>query len=321
MNAIRVHQFGGPEVLTWEQIPKPTAVDGLVVVKTHSVGVNFIDVYNREGKYPMEIPFTMGREGAGVVDQVPQNNPLGFKIGDKVSFIFPNAYAEYVAVPAHKLVRIPEGINFEQACAAMIQGLTAHYLVKTTYEVKPGNTVLIHASAGGMGLLLCQLCNDLGATVIGTCSSEEKAKLSKEAGAHHVILYTKDDFVEEVKKITNGKGVNVIYDGVGKTTFLKGFDCLVKRGMMVLYGAASGAPDPINPALLVQKGSVFLTRPRLDDYSEGEELQIRAKDVFQWILDGKLKFSIGARLPLKDAVQAHKLLQGRENSGKILLFN
>jgi len=200
MNAIRVHQFGGPEVLTWEQIPKPTAVDGLVVVKTHSVGVNFIDVYNREGKYPMEIPFTMGREGAGVVDQVPQNNPLGFKIGDKVSFIFPNAYAEYVAVPAHKLVRIPEGINFEQACAAMIQGLTAHYLVKTTYEVKPGNTVLIHASAGGMGLLLCQLCNDLGATVIGTCSSEEKAKLSKEAGAHHVIIYTKDDFVEEVKK-------------------------------------------------------------------------------------------------------------------------
>jgi len=274
MNAIRVHQYGGPEVLTWEQIPKPKAVDGLVVVKSHSIGVNFIDTYNREGKYPMEIPFTIGREASGVVDLVPQDNPFGFKIGDKVAFAFPGAYAEYVAVPANKLVKIPEGISFDLACATMVQGLTAHYLVKSTYEVKPGDTVLIHASAGGMGLLLCQLCNDLGATVIGTCSSEEKAKVSKEAGAHHVILYTKEDFVEEVKKLTNGKGVNVIYDGVGKTTFLKGFDCLKKRGMMVLYGGASGAPDPINPQLLVQKGSLFLTRPKLDDYvADDEELQ------------------------------------------------
>ncbi len=321
MKAIQVQKTGGPEVLTLVDIPVPKPKPNEVIVKIAASGVNFIDVYFREGRYPSPLPFVDGQEGAGTVTEVGSDVKT-FKPGDHVAYSnVLGSYAEYAAVPAEKLVKVPSGISDEQAAAAMLQGMTAHYLVHSTYALKKGETALIHAAAGGVGLLLVQMAKNLGARVIGTAGTEEKAKLAKDAGADEVIVYTKQDFEAETKRLTENKGVHVIYDGVGKSTFEQDLNLLRPRGYLVLFGGSSGAVPPFDPIKLSQKGSLFLTRPSLMHYVlTREELEHRAGDVLGWIAAGKLKLRIAQKYRLEEAQQAHKDLEARKTTGKVLLI-
>ena len=307
--------------MEYVDLPAPTPKANEAVVEIKAAGVNFIDIYNREGRYPVQLPFVLGQEGAGIVSAVGAE-VKNVKIGDRVAYAgVMGSYAELASVPASRLVRIPDSLNFEQAAAAMLQGMTAHYLVKSTYPLKRGETALIHAAAGGVGLLLVQMAHQIGARVIGTVSTEAKADLARQAGADHVILYTKTDFEAETKKITNNEGVHVVYDSVGKTTFEKSLNVLRPRGYMVLFGGSSGAVPQFDPLLLTQKGSLFLTRPSMGHYVVArEELEQRANDVLGAIAAGKLKLRIEHRYPLSQAQQAHKDLEGRKTTGKLVLI-
>jgi NADPH:quinone reductase len=321
MKAVRVHRYGGPEVLTYEDIPVPEPKPGEARVKIEASGVNYIDIYQRSGLYPLPTPFTLGTEGAGIVDAVGPD-VTEVKKGDRVAYAsIPGSYAEYAVVPAGRLVPIPPNTDARSAAALMLQGMTAHYLTYSTYALQKGDTALVHAAAGGVGLLLIQMAKQRGATVIGTVSTEAKASLAKEAGADHLILYIQSDFLAEVKKITAGRGVNVVYDSVGQTTFEKSLDCLKPRGYMVLFGQSSGPVPAFDPGKLAAKGSLFLTRPSLPHYTlERAELLERANDVFNWTASGKLKLRIDKALPLKEAAEAHRQLEGRKTTGKVILL-
>ena len=300
-------------------VPEPKANEA--VVKLAASGVNFIDVYFREGRYKSPLPFIPGQEGAGVVTAVgPEAKTV--KVGDRVAWSgLQGAYAEYAAVPAERLVPIPQAVSDREAAAAMLQGMTAHYLSHDTYPLKQNETALVQAGAGGVGLLLVQMAHNIGARVIATVSTEEKAKLARGAGAHEVILYTQVDFEAETKRLTGGKGVDVIYDSVGKTTFEKGLNLLRPRGMMVLFGGSSGAVAPFDPIVLTQKGSLFLTRPSLGNYiATREELVARSVAVFDMLASGKLRLRIEHIYPLADAQRAHRDLEGRKTTGKLLLM-
>ncbi len=321
MKAIQVKQTGGPEVLELVDLPVPEPKANEAVVKLAASGVNFIDVYHREGRYKVPLPFTPGQEGAGVVTAVGAD-VTSVKVGDRVAWChLLGAYAEYAAVLAHRLVPIPAGVTEQQAAAAMLQGMTAHYLSYDTYPLKRGETALVHAAAGGVGLLLTQMAHNLGARVIATVSTDEKAKLAREAGADEVILYTQSDFEAETKRLTDGKGVDVVYDSVGKTTFEKGLNVLRPRGFMVLFGGSSGAVPPFDLIALSVKGSLYVTRPTLVHYSSTrEELMARSDAVFGMITSGKLKLRIAYTYPLEKAQQAHRDLEGRKTTGKLLLI-
>lgn len=320
MKAIQVQKTGGPEVLTLVDLPAPKPKVNEAVVKIAASGMNFIDVYFREGRYPAQLPFVDGQEAAGTVVEVG-GDVTTVKPGDRVAYTgVIGAYAEFAAVPADRLVRVPDKITDQQAAAAMLQGMTAHYLINTTYPLNKGETALIHAAAGGVGLLLVQMAKNIGARVIATVGTEEKAKLAREAGADEVILYTQQDFEAETKRLTENKGVHVVYDGVGKSTFEKGLNVLRPRGYMVLFGGASGAVPPFDPIALSQKGSLFLTRPSLFHYiATRQELEHRSSDIFSLIIAGKLKLRVGHVYKLEDVQQAHRDLEGRKTTGKILL--
>ncbi len=322
MKAIQVKQVGGPEVmeLTEMLVPEPKANEA--AVKIVASGVNFIDVYYREGRYKAATPFIPGQEAAGEVVAVG-SGVTSVKVGDRVAYTMVlGSYAEYATVAADRLVKIPEGVSYQQAAATMLQGMTAHYLSHSTYPLKKGETALVHAAAGGVGLLLTQMAHNIGARVIGTVSTEEKAKLARAAGADDVILYTQTDFEAETKRLTGDKGVDVVYDSVGKTTFEKGLNVLRPRGYMVLYGGSSGAVPPFDLIQLSAKGSLFVTRPSLAHYvATRTELEERANAVFGMIAAGKLKLRIEHLYPLQDAAQAHRDLEGRKTTGKLLLLN
>lgn len=321
MKAIRVHSPGGPEVLRYEDVPEPQPKPGEAIVRVEAAGLNFIDVYNRTGLYKVPLPITLGREGAGTVLSVAAGvNDVA--VGDRVAWAgVVGAYAEQAAVPADRLVKLPDGVDAKKGAAAMLQGMTAQYLACTVYPLKPGDACLVHAAAGGVGLLLTQVAKLRGARVIGTVSTEEKARLAREAGADETIDYTRQDFVAEVKRWTSGAGVQVVYDSVGKTTFEKGFACLAPRGMMALFGQSSGSVAPFDPQVLAQGGSLFLTRPTLFDYiATRADLLSRAGDVLSWIADGRLKLRIGREFPLSEAAEAHRALEGRRTTGKVLLI-
>ena len=321
MKAVRIQKQGGPEALSLEEIPVPEPKAGEARVKIEASGINYIDIYQRAGLYPLPTPFTLGTEAAGIVDAVGPD-VTEVKKGDRVAYaMIPGSYAEYAVVAAARLVPVPPNIDGRSAAALMLQGMTAHYLTHDTYTIKKDDTALIHAAAGGVGLLLIQIAKQLGATVIGTVSTEAKAKLAKEAGADHVILYTESDFLAEVKKFTKGCGVNVVYDSVGQTTFDKSLDCLRPRGYLVLFGQSSGPVPPLEPGKLAAKGSLFLTRPSLAHYTldRGELLQ-RANNIFNWTAAGKLKVRIDKTFPLAEAAEAHRQLEGRKTTGKLLLL-
>jgi NADPH:quinone reductase len=321
MKAIQVSKTGGPEVLTFVDIPVPKPKPNEVLVKISAAGVNFIDVYFREGRYPSPLPFVSGQEASGVVSEVG-SEVKSFKVGDRVAYTsITGADAEFAVVPADRLVQVPDGVTDQQAAAAMLQGMTAHYLVTDTYPLKRGETALIHAAAGGVGNLLVQMAKEIGARVIATAGTPEKVELARKAGADEVILYTQQDFEEATKRLTEGKGVHVVYDGVGKTTFDKELNVLRPRGYLVLFGGASGAVPPFDPIQLSRKGSLFLTRPTLVHYiATHDELQQRATAVLRMILKGKLKLRIDHVYPLKDAQQAHRDLEARKTTGKVLLI-
>jgi len=320
MKAVRVKEYGGPEVMSYEDVDMPELGDTDILVKVEASGINYIDTYQRSGLYQIPLPATLGLEAAGTVQEVG-SGVTRFSTGDRVAYTsVPGAYADYAAVPQDKLVGIPEGVSFNQGAAAMLQGCTAHYLCKSTYPVKAGDRCLIHAAAGGVGLLLIQMVKNAGAFVIGTCSTEEKADLARAAGADEVILYTEQDFEAEVKRITDGAGVNVAYDSVGKATFEKSIDCLAPLGYMVLYGNASGPVTEFNPATLGPKGSLFLTRPTLFAYTaDRQSLEWRTGDIFQWIDDSSLSLRLEHFFPLADVQDAHRALEGRQTTGKVIL--
>ncbi len=321
MKAIQVKQVGGPEAMEFAEVPVPQPKPNEAVVKIAAAGVNFIDVYNREGRYKQPLPFVLGQEAAGSVSAVG-GNVKSLNPGDRVAYAgVMGSYAEYAAVPADRLVKVPQGVDDRQAAAAMLQGMTAHYLAHDTFPLKRGDTALVHAAAGGVGLLLVQMAHKIGARVIGTVSNDEKAKLARDAGADEVILYTKQDFEEETKRLTGGKGVDVVYDSVGKTTFDKSLNVLRPRGMMVLFGGSSGAVPPFDLIALSTKGSLFVTRPTLGHYTlTSQELQARATAVFQMIAAGDLKLRIEHTYKLSEAQQAHRDLEGRKTTGKLLLL-
>ena len=321
MKAIRIHQTGDPDVLKYEDAPMPEPGAGQVRVKVKAAGVNFIDTYHRRGWYPIPAPFTPGVEAAGVVDALGAG-VTGIAVGDRVAYgLTIGSYAEYSLVSAGVIVPLPDGVSFEEGAAAMIQGMTAHYLACSTYPLQPSDTCLIHAAAGGTGALLVQIAKIRGARVLGTVSSAEKEAIARECGADEVIRYTEKDFETEVKRLTDGKGVNVVYDSVGLTTFDKSLSCLRPRGYMVLFGQASGIVPPVDPQTLNQKGSLYLTRPVLGAYTlTREELLGRASDVFGWIADGRLKIRQDQTFPLAQAQAAHEYLEGRQTKGKVLLI-
>jgi len=321
MKAIQVPRIGGAEVLSLVDIPVPKPAPNQALVKITAAGVNYIDIYFREGRYPLPLPFIDGQEASGVVSEVG-NDVKTFKPGDRVAYTgITGAYAEYEAVPADRLVHVPAGVTDHQAGAAMLQGTTAHYLVYDTYPLKKGETALIHAAAGGVGLLLVQMSKNIGARVIATVSTDEKAKLAREAGADEVILYTQQDFEVETKRLTDGKGVHVVYDGVGKTTFDQDLNVLRPRGYLVLFGYSSGVVPPFELNKLAQKGSLFVTRPTLGHYlATREDLQRRTTDLWNMIGSGKLNLRIEHLYPLRDAQQAHRDLEGRKTTGKLLLI-
>jgi NADPH2:quinone reductase len=320
MKAVVADPVGGLENLKCIDVPRPEPGPGEVLVKVHASGVNFIDVYHRTGLYKVpETPVRLGSEAAGTVEA--SGPGAEFKPGQRVAYAMARgSYAEYAVVPAKFLVPVPDEVSFEDAAAVMLQGMTAHYLTHSTFALKPRDTCLVHAAAGGTGLLIVQMAKIAGATVIGTVGSGEKAKMSDEHGADHVIIYTQTDFVQEVKLITEGKGVNVVFDSVGSTTFHKSLDCLRPRGMMASFGQSSGPVGQIDPLVLSQKGSLFLTRPSLGNYiSSHEELAWRSSDIFKWLASEQLKLNIYKTYPLCDAAQAHRDLESRKSSGKLLL--
>jgi NADPH2:quinone reductase len=320
MKAIRVHTTGGPEALVEERVPVPTPGAGEALVKLAFAGVNFIDTYKRTGLYKIPLPATLGEEGSGVVEAVgPGVSEV--RVGDRVAWAsVMGAYAEYAVIKAERLVQVPQKVDMRVAAAVMLQGMTAHYLATTTFPLDKGNRCLVHAAAGGVGLLLVQIAKRRGAYVIGTAGSDEKAELARQAGADEVVVYTRQDFVAEVKRLTGGRGVQVVYDSVGKTTFLPGLDVLAPRGMMVSFGQSSGANAAMDPLLLSQKGSLFLTRPTLAHYiATRDELLKRAGDLFDWIGRGELEVRVGAEFLLSEAADAHRALEGRKTTGKVLL--
>ncbi|MGE0407183.1 MAG: quinone oxidoreductase [Candidatus Korobacteraceae bacterium] len=321
MKAIQIQQTGGPEALTLVDLPAPKPKPNEAVVKIAASGVNFIDVYFREGRYPAPVPFIDGQEAAGVVTELGDEVKT-LKPGDRVAYSgVMGSYADYAAVPSDRLVRIPDEVSEKVAAAAMLQGMTAHYLVKDTYPLKRGETALIHAAAGGVGLLLVQLAKNAGARVIATVGTEQKAELARGAGADEVILYTQQDFEAETKRLTDGKGVDVVYDGVGKDTFEKDLNVLRPRGYLVLFGASSGPVPPFDLIRLSQKGSLFVTRPTLAAYiATRQELERRAGDILAMIATGRLKVRIGKEYRLGEAQQAHRDLEGRKSTGKLLLI-
>lgn len=322
MKAVRINEFGGPEALSYEDVEIPEPGPGQARVRLAASGVNFIDVYQRTGVYPGDLPRTLGLEGAGEVDAVG-DGVKDLSVGDYVAFAMaPGSYAEQVVVPAEKLV--PFNVTLVEArvaAAIMLQGMTAHYLTHSTYPLEEGQTALVHAAAGGVGLLLCQIAKMKGARVIGTVSTEEKAALAREAGADEVILYTEQDFVEETNRITGGEGVHVVYDSVGKTTFDGSLDCLRTRGYMVLFGGSSGQVPPFDLQILNQKGGLFVTRPSLAQYTlTRDELMWRAESLFSWIGQGNLNVRIGGTYSLADTAQAHRDLEARKTTGKLILI-
>lgn len=321
MKAIRVHSNGGPDVLNYEDIPAPTPGAGQALVRVEAAGVNFIDVYQRMGIYQIPMPFTLGQEGGGTVSAVG-DGVTAVKPGDRVAWTsILGSYAEQAVVPADRLVPLPDGITTKQGAAIMLQGMTAHYLSHSTYPLKAGDTCIIHAGAGGVGLLLTQIAKLRGARVLTTVSTPEKAALSRAAGADEVVLYTKDDFEAAAKKMTGGAGVQVVYDSVGKTTFDTSLHSIAPRGMLVLFGQSSGLVPPLDPGLLAKNGSLFLTRPTLVNYiASVDELRQRAKDLFAWVAAGKLTLRLEHDFPLKDTAAAHRALEGRKTTGKVLLI-
>lgn len=321
MKAILVSQTGGPDVMKLADVPVPQPKSNEALVKVEAIGLNFIDVYFREGRYPTQLPFIPGREISGTVTAVG-SEVKDIKVGDRVAQTgVMGSYAEYQAVPEGQLVKLPEAINFETAAAVMLQGATVHYLVRSTFPLKSTDTLLLHAAAGGVGLLLAQYAKHIGAYVIGTVGSEEKAKLAREAGVNDVILYDKQDFVTEVKRITSGRGVDVVYDGVGKTTFEGSLQCLRPRGYMVLFGGSSGAVPPFDLIRLSTMGSLFVSRPTLNHYiATREELVWRMSEIFTLLMSRELKVHIGKKYKLEDAPQAHRDLEGRKTTGKVLLI-
>jgi NADPH2:quinone reductase len=321
MKAIRVHQHGGPEALVYDEVPQPQPQAGEVLVQVEAIGINFIDIYRRAGAYAMNLPFTVGDEIAGTVVALGEG-VTEFAVGDRVATANAvGAYAEFAIVPVSRTVPIPADLDSRKAAAAMLQGLTAHYLAHSTYPIKQGDSVLVHAAAGGVGLLLVQMAKRLGARVFATVSTEEKAELACQAGADEVILYTQTDFEAEVKRLTDGAGLHAVYDSVGKTTFDKSINCLRPRGTMVLFGQSSGAVDPVNPQILNAKGSLFLTRPTLAHYTlTREELLVRTSDLFNWIASGELQLRIDSEFPLSQAGAAQSKLESRGTTGKVLLI-
>ncbi|MCL5966936.1 MAG: quinone oxidoreductase [Deltaproteobacteria bacterium] len=320
MKAIGIHRYGGPEVLIAGDVPVPKFGGGQALVRLTAVGVNFIDIYQRMGLYPLPLPFTPGNEGAGIVEEVGPG-VAEVSPGDQVAYAGAiGSYAEYAVVPSWRLVRIPRGIAPETAAAAMLQGMTAHYLSRDAYPLKPGDACLVHAAAGGVGLLLVQMAKQRGARVIGTVSTPEKAVLARDAGADDVVLYTERDFESEVRRLTGGAGVQAVYDSVGLSTFEKSLNCLAPRGYLVLYGQASGPVPPFDPQILNAKGGLFLTRPSLAHYTRTrEELLSRAGEILDWIAGGQLRVRIAGTFPLEEAEKAHRLLAARQTTGKILL--
>jgi len=320
MKAIRIDGFGGPEVLRLAEVPDHSPGPGQVVVRVEAAGVNFVDVYHRTGLYPNPLPLVPGMEGAGVVTE-RGSGVAALREGDRVAWTgILGSYAERVVVAADRVVVVPSGIGTDTAAAVMLQGLTAHYLCTSTFPLRKGHVCLVHAAAGGVGLLLVQMAKRRGARVIGTVGTEAKAALAREAGADEVILYTREDFLEAVKRLTGGRGVDVVYDSVGRTTADKSLDCLVPLGMMVFYGNASGPVPPIDPLALSRKGSLFLTRPNLVHYiADRASLEVRASEVLGDVAAGRLAVRIDRKLPLRDAAQAHRALEGRLTSGKVLL--
>lgn len=321
MKVVRVHQYGGLEALQYEEVPLPEPGEGEARVKIEAVGVNFIDIYHRLGRYRGTLPLTLGQEAAGTVDAVGPN-VTDVKPGDRVVYAsVQGSYAEYTIVPSWRLVPVPTEVDTQQAAALMIQGMTAHYLTFSTYPIKQGETALVHAAGGGTGQLLVQIAKRRGARVIGTVSTEEKAARAREAGADEVILYTQADFEVEVKRLTNNVGVDVVYDSVGMDTFDKSLNCLRKRGYMVLYGQSSGPVLPVDPQTLNAKGSLYLTRPFLGHYTaDRAELMERVNDLFTWIAAGELKVRIDKTFSLADAAEAHRYLEDRQSKGKVLLI-
>jgi len=319
-HAIRIHDVGGPEVLRWDEVAVSRAGPGQLRIRQRAVGVNFIDVYHRTGLYPQPLPFTPGVEGAGTVEALGEG-VSGFAVGDRVAYAGPiGGYAEERLLDADRAVKLPDGIAFDQAAAMMLRGMTVQMLIRELHRVQAGETILVHAAAGGVGLILCQWAKALGATVIGTVSTDEKAELARANGCDHPIVYARDDFVAEVDRITEGRKLPVVYDSVGKDTFLKSLDCLEPRGMMVSYGNASGPPDPMPPGLLAQKGSLFLTRPTLYHYiATREELDRSAGELFEIASSGKVRIDIGQTFALKDAAEAHRALESRRTTGSTIL--
>ncbi len=320
-HAMRIHEHGGPEKLRWEEVQVGEPGPGQARVRNTAVGLNFVDTYQRSGLYPMPLPFTLGSEGAGVVEAVgPKVKDL--KVGDRVAYAGPvGAYAEVLLRPADRLVKIPAGVDDRTAAAMMLKGLTAQYLIRRTYRVKKGDTILMHAAAGGVGLILCQWAKHLGATVIGAVGSDEKAVLAKKAGCKHVIVTARENFVERVKAITKGKGVPVVYDGVGKDTFMGSLDCLSPLGLLVSFGNASGAVPPFNAGILSQKGSLFLTRPTLATYTASRaDLLKAAQELFSVVKSGKVRIAVNQTYPLRDAARAQGDLESRKTTGSTVLI-
>ena len=321
MKAIRVRQVGAPESMQLEEVAQPKPAPGEARIRIEAIGVNYIDTYHRTGLYPLDLPFTPGIEGAGVVEEVgPGVEEL--QVGDRVAFANSlGAYGEEKVVPVEGLAKLPDGMDSRTAAAAMVQGITAHYLARSTFPLGPGHKVLIHAAAGGVGLLLVQLAKRFGATVFGTVSTEEKAEAARVAGADHLILYTQANFATAVEDLTQGEGVDVVYDSVGKDTYEKSLACLAPRGMLVLYGNASGPVPPIDPLALAKGGSIFLTRPTVAHYiRDRSEFLGRVDEIFAWIQSGELRLTIDRELPLSEAPEAHRLLESRKTMGKLLLL-
>jgi NADPH2:quinone reductase len=321
MKGIQINRYGGPEVLEYREVSDPKPGAGELLIKLEAIGVNFIDVYHRTGLYPIALPFIPGAEGAGIVEAAGAD-VQAFRTGDRVGYAMNlGSYAEKVVVPQQKLLKLPEEISSKEAAAILLQGMTVHYLSRSTYTIKSGDFVLIHAAAGGVGLMLVQAAKHFGAFVIGTVSTVEKSKIAKDAGADEIILYTEKDFLEETKRITGGRGVAVVYDSVGKTTFEKSLDCLQPRGLLVSFGQCSGPIGPFNPAILATKGSLFLTRPSLAHYiANRDELNWRSQELFAWVRERIVRIRIDSTYPLANAAEAHRRLESRASTGKILLL-
>jgi NADPH:quinone reductase len=321
MKSIRIHKHGGPDVMVLEEAPVPKAGPGEALVEVYVSGVNFVDTYYRVGLYkPPNLPFIPGSEAAGIVSAVGEGVE-DVRVGDRVAYAMSlGSYAEFAAVPAWKLARLPDSLDFTAGAAIMLQGMTAHYLAHSTFPLKSGDTALVHAGAGGVGQLMIQVARRLGVRVLATVGSSEKAELARAAGAHETIVYAVQDFESEVKRLTDGRGVDVVYDGIGASTWEKSLNCLRPRGYLVLYGNASGPTPSVDPLLLMSKGSLFLTRPTLHHYAASrQEIQSRTDDLFAWMSSGALKLRCDFVFPLRDAAKAHKELEGRRTTGKVLL--